>query len=208
MLKYQDVKDALLNEHYAKSLPTAQRSEALKRLINTGVVQLQRYAVVIHDRKKYMKDFDNDIEYRYVCLKHDGGIVNLDKLENAPLFTWDEIPDDFKENRVAIEEDLEEVTAEEVADGLASDQVFALLSDLQHKEVLERIRLAGLLKDSGLYYIHIVPEDENSFLNVEDSGAISLDDCCQTKYVKTTFTQDEIDNDQLLKALEQFKEEV
>lgn len=163
---------------------------------------------MIYDRSKHLINFDAMSDYRYIFMRKDGGITNYDDPAKAPLFTWDEIPDDYKDSRIPIEEDLAEVTAEEVYNGLRSVTGEVSLTDRQKTEVVERIRQAGLLKDSGLYYIHIVPEDDESYLNVEDSGGISLDDNCQTKYVKTTFTQDEIDNDPLLKALEQFKEPV
>lgn len=208
MLKYQDVKDALQNERYNSSLPSTAYSEALKRLIDKKVIHIQLYAVVIYDRAKHKKDFDLASDYRYVFMRKDGGITNYDEPAKAPLFTWEEIPDDYKDSRIPIDEPLAEVTAEEVYLGLRPGTGEVSLTDRQKNEVVQRIRQAGLLKDSGLYYIHIVPEDDASYINVETSGAISLDDCCQTKYVKTTFTQDEIDNDPLLKALEQFKEPV
>ena len=81
------------------------------------------------------------------------------------------------------------------------------LTTAQVCEVIARLQRADLI-EVPRYRIQLVKGDDNSYINYEPSGAYSIDDWLETPNVQTIFTQEEIDNDPILKALESYKVDV
>jgi len=87
-------------------------------------------------------------------------------------------------------------------------EVATILSNEQAKEIATALQLAseGKLQEQK-YYLHVIPESKNGFINVELDGSTSvfLDNNINTDKNKTQFTQKEIASNPLLKPFEQCK---